>query len=71
MPPSSMDLSQQKAVRLAEQLADQHVVIESDAMAAVNAINQPGDSVHWEIDAIVEDLKSMLAQLQSHVLLVE
>lgn len=47
------------------------MMIESDAMAAVNAINQPGDSVHWEIDAIVEDLKSMLAQLQSHVLLLE
>lgn len=40
-------------------------------MAAVNAIKQPGDSVHWEIGAIVEDLKTMLAQLQSYVLLLE
>jgi hypothetical protein len=39
-------------------------------MAAVNAIKQPGDSVHWGIGAI-EDLKSMLAQLQSYVLLLE
>jgi hypothetical protein len=43
----------------------------ADAMAAVNAINQPGDSVHWEIGAVVEDLKSMLTQLQSYVLLLD